>query len=216
MKTLLLFSGGLDSTVLLHYLTKTLQREVKAMIFSYGQRHAKEVETAQAIATRAGAPFEVIDIGEIGRLLQRSRLLNGYLIPHGRGYKSMQETAVPHRNLTMLSIAAAHGASDGYGEVAFGALKDSLYPDCSEDFVAKMDAVIAASDFQKPPVTITTPFIRLTKSDVVSLGVRLDINMGETWSCYEGGEKHCGKCGTCLARREAFRIANVHDDTPYE
>ena len=127
----------------------------------------------------------------------------------------MKSTVVPNRNMIMLSLAAARAIAVGADGVAYAAHSGdhAIYPDCRPEFA---DAVAAALRIcHYTPIELERPFVDMTKADIVRLGAELGVDFSKTWSCYKGGEKHCGKCGTCVERREAFRLAGVPDPTEY-
>lgn len=213
MKTVVLLSGGLDSTVLLAH-RLALGDSVHALCVGYGQRHRREVWAATAVAGHYGVGFEVVELPPT--LMKGSVLTGGGPVPHGH-YEdaSMRSTVVPARNLVLLSLAAAVAFREGVDAVAYAAHAGdhAVYPDCRPAFVEAVRLTLARCDYR--PVTLLTPFVGRTKADVVAEGRRLGVPFELTWSCYEGGCLHCGLCGTCVERREAFRVAGVFDPTVY-
>jgi len=216
MKIVLIYSGGLDSTVLLYsYLAQ--EAEVKALSINYGQRHQKELRAAGRICRDNGVPFSIVDIGAVGALLQSSLTDRKIDVPDGHyAEESMKQTVVPNRNMIMLSLAIGHACSLKYDAVAYAAHAGdhTIYPDCRPAFVDAMAEAARLCDWH--PVEIARPFITKTKADIAALGHALDVPFADTWSCYKGGERHCGTCGTCVERREAFELAKVPDPTEYE
>lgn len=218
-----LLSGGLDSSVLLHYVVRTLGRApVHAVSFDYGQRHAKEIECAhwQADAVDAAA-YRVIDVTFLGELVKGASALvtGGKVVPDLSDLQANQldqpPTYVPNRNMILLSIAAAYAETQGIRDIFYGAqaLDEYGYWDCTTDFLARVNAVLALN--RREPITVHAPFIHKKKVESVRLGVALGVNFGYTWSCYRGGERACGTCPTCVERLKAFEEAGVVDPLPY-
>lgn len=209
-------SGGLDSTVLL-YALRAAGEDVRALSIDYGQRHARELAAAQAICAGAGVPHRVADLSGLGILLAGSSLTSPEVaVPEGHyTAESMKATVVPNRNMILISVAAGYAISLGADRVAYGAHggDHAIYPDCREEFAQALDAALALADWH--PVQLERPFVELTKADLVRKGAALGVPFAQTWSCYVGGEHHCGRCGTCVERREAFALAGVADPTVY-
>jgi len=189
--------------------------------FDYGQRHRRELRCAQSAAGRLGAGHHVIDLTAVGTLLGGSALTDGSVtVPEGHYTDvSMRATVVPNRNAILLAVATGVAVAEGASAVAFGAHAGDhpIYPDCRPAFVEAFAAMaqVANEGFLMPGFQVLAPFIGKTKADIVWLGVQLGVPYAETWSCYVGGEAHCGRCGTCTERREAFMLANVPDPTAY-
>jgi 7-cyano-7-deazaguanine synthase len=216
MKTVAIFSGGLDSTVLLAHLVQAGD-EVLALSIDYGQRHRKELQFAEKTASRLGLEWQLADLRTITPLLAGSSLTSAEIaVPHGHyAEESMKATVVPNRNMIMLSIAAGWALSRKCGRVAYGAHAGdhAIYPDCRPAFVQAMRQSLALADWEQ--LDLYCPFLKLAKADIVRTGAALGVDFTATWSCYEGGEIHCGECGTCVERREAFILAGVTDPTRY-
>ena len=216
-KCLVILSGGLDSTVLLYHLIKE-GFECHALGVNYGQRHGKELAYAQASCVKLGIPFELADLTAITHLLGGSSQTDPSLpVPEGHyAADSMKLTVVPNRNMIMLSIAMGYAISLKLDFIAFGAHAGdhTIYPDCRPEFADKMDDIAQICDWHK--LRLVRPFIHKTKTDIVQLGHELGVPFEDTWSCYKGGEIHCGVCGTCQERRGAFVEAGVVDPTVYE
>jgi 7-cyano-7-deazaguanine synthase len=210
MKTVLIYSGGLDSTVLLNHLLR-MNDDVTCLHFNYGQRHyVRELGAAKCFA-------EVVEV-DISKFVGRhfkSALLGQGDIPEGHyADRSMSATVVPFRNGIMLAMAAGYAKSVGAKCLAIANHSGDhpIYPDCREQFI---QAMARAVELGTPGVQIISPFCCKTKTDIVRLGDELGVAMEKTWSCYKGGEIHCGKCGTCYERKEAFRESGVEDKTEY-
>jgi len=218
MKTIVLLSGGMDSTTLLAYL-KSVDHEVKAIGFDYGQRHVKELKAAQEVAMHYEVPFRVADMRGIGAAFMQGSSQTSADIDVPEGHyeeESMKQTVVPNRNMIMLSIATAYAIQEKFNCVAYGAHRGdhAIYPDCRVSFIQAMYAAIKECDWHT--VKLIAPFIDHSKTDIVRLGYQLYVPYEKTWTCYKGGDKACGKCGTCVERREAFREAFASDPIPYE
>ena len=215
MKTILIYSGGLDSTVLLFKLLRE-GHEVCALGVNYGQRHRKELDAATAICAKLGVEYRIADLSAIRPLLGGSQTDDSVAVPHGHyAAETMKLTVVPNRNMIMLSVAIAWAISTKSESVSYAAHggDHAIYPDCREEFASALNTAAMLADWH--PVNIDRPFVKMSKADIVALGNRLGVPMEMTWSCYEGGEHHCGKCGTCVERREAFQLTGVPDLTTY-
>ena len=223
MNVVLSYSGGLDSTVLLYHLAKQ-GHKVKCLSVDYGQRHRKELKAAREICLLAGVEHEVADLSHLLHLFAGSSQTSFHIpVPEGHyAEKSMQKTVVPNRNMVLLSLACAWAvATKTLGEesaVAYAAHAGdhAVYPDCRPEFTAVMERAMLLCDWHK--VSLLSPFVtlELDKTAIVRHGDRLKVPFALTWSCYKGNEKHCGKCGTCVERKEAFQLAEVIDPTEYE
>ena len=213
---LVIASGGLDSTVALYW-ALARYRTVEALTFRYGQKHQRQEGAAiRAICRAAGVPLTTIDLSFIGRHFSSSLLKGGAKIPEGcYAAKNMASTVVPFRNGIMLSVAAGFAESRKIGTIVLGnhAGDHFLYPDCRAPFV---DAIaLAIREGTMAHIRVASPFCRKSKADIVRAGVRLGAPLALTYSCYAGGTRHCGRCGTCRERHEAFVCAGVHDPTKY-
>lgn len=213
-------SGGLDSTTLAYRLAAA-GYDLSLLSFDYGQRHVRELEFAERSAARLGAVWRRVDLSSITDLIAASALTGDTPVPEGHyAESSMKATVVPNRNMMMLSIAAAHAVSVGAGLVATGvhAGDHFVYPDCRPLFVDTMNAALAAANegFTVEGFRLDAPFLYWSKTDIAAEAGRLGVPIDETWSCYQGGGVHCGRCGTCCERREAVEGAGLSDPTVYE
>jgi len=220
-KAVVVFSGGLDSATCLYYV-RSLGYEVHAVSFNYGQRHKKELDFAKDICKDLGLDHKIVDMTNLNELLQGSALTTDSIdVPHGHyAADNMKLTVVPNRNAIMLSIATGYAVSKG-AEAVFAGMHEGdhfIYPDCRPEFIESFDVSmgIANQGFGHPKLRIRAPFLEKTKAEIVKIGSILDVPFEKTWSCYEGGEIHCGLCGTCQERREAFENAKVKDPTKYK
>ncbi|MFS4436885.1 7-cyano-7-deazaguanine synthase QueC [Paracoccaceae bacterium GXU_MW_L88] len=218
MKTIIICSGGLDSVSLAHSVAE--RGDLFGLIsFDYGQRHRKELDFAAACGTRLGVPHQIIDMRGIGAALSGSALTDAIDVPDGHyAEDNMKLTIVPNRNAIMLSIAYGVAAANGADAVATAVHGGDhfIYPDCRPAFTEAFAAMQNAALDGYADIALETPFVHLTKADIVTEGARVGTPFAETWSCYKGGAQHCGRCGTCVERREAFDLAGVADPTFYD
>ncbi len=213
--SVIVVSGGVDSITMLY---EYRERIALGVSFDYGSNHnARELPFAEMHCKRLGIPHIVIPLDFMPKYFKSSLLQGAEAIPEGNYDDSnMQSTVVPFRNGIMLSIAAGIAESHGlsYVMLANHAGDHTIYPDCRPQFVDAMSAAIEAGTYVG--VKVLAPYTQITKTDIVRRGAALGIDYSQTWSCYKGGEKHCGKCGTCRERIEAFHDAGVVDHTVYE
>lgn len=213
--SVIIYSGGLDSTTLLY---EERERVALAVTFDYGNNHAaRETSCARWHCERLGVEHLVIPLDFMGRYFRSSLTAGADAIPDGSyDDDNMRSTVVPFRNGIMLSVACGLAESRGLSRVLIAnhGGDHAIYPDCRPDFVAAMDAAMQAGTYEG--VRLAAPYTHLSKSDIVQRGAALGVDYGHTYSCYRGGEHHCGTCGTCTERREAFRLAGIPDPTPYD
>jgi len=217
MIALVLFSGGLDSTVLATQM-KQEAKETRLLSIDYGQRHAKELDHSQKVADHLGLGHKVLKLPQLGHILGGSSLTDkSIILPEGHyAEESMKSTVVPNRNMILLALAGGHALSLGFDTIAYAAHAGdhTIYPDCRPEFADAMEKALGLADWKD--LNLHRPYVEMTKSDLVSLGDQLDAPLYLTWSCYAGGKIHCGKCGTCVERKEAFELAKTPDPTKYE
>lgn len=213
-------SGGLDSTVLAYWLAARHSR-LTLLSFDYGQRHRIELDHAAEIARLLDSPHRIIDLTSLGALLTGCALTDtSVAVPDGHYTdESMAATVVPNRNAIMLDIAVSVASAVRADAVAFGAHAGdhAIYPDCRPEFVERFARSVQAANegLLVPEFQVLAPFLTLSKTDVVRLGEALEVPFARTWSCYRGQDVHCGTCGTCTERREAFRGNDIIDPTVY-
>ena len=213
--SLIALSGGVDSTTLLY----EYREEVACAVgFDYGSKHnARELAAAEAICRELDIPYLIIPLAFIGEYFRSDLLLSGGEMQLGNySEENMRSTVVPFRNGIMLSILAGLAESRDLQQVLianhFG--DHAIYPDCRESFVKPMGEAITAGTSNG--VKLVAPYTKLTKAEIVARGTRLGVPYGKTYSCYQGGERHCGRCGTCRERHEAFVANGLEDPTLYE
>lgn len=215
-KTLVLVSGGMDSAALLYYIRNN--SSARAISFNYGQRHGIELEYAARTCYTLGIERETVPMSFLKHLLPGSSQTDSSVpVPAGHySEESMKATVVPNRNMIMLAIAAGHALSHGIESVCYAAHAGdhAIYPDCRPAFVNALNGALALCDWK--PVTVLTPFVHLSKAEILKQGFYLGVNYADTYSCYRGEALHCGRCGTCIERREAFHLAAIPDPTQYD
>jgi 7-cyano-7-deazaguanine synthase len=220
MRIVAVVSGGLDSSVMAHVLHDE-GHDLHTISFDYGQRHRRELDCARALAGDLGVPWELVDLHAAGvtRLLGGSALTDDAVaVPEGHyADESMRATVVPNRNAMMLTVACALAGGMNAGAVAFAVHGGDhpIYPDCRPEFVRAFEEMERLA-MDAPGFRVLAPFVAMTKADIVRLGAAHGVDFARTWSCYNGRAVHCGRCGTCCERREAFDIAGVPDPTEYE
>lgn len=212
---LLVLSGGLDSTTMLY---EFQHRIAMAVSFNYGSNHNdREVAFAKMHCDRLGIAHKIIDLPFFKTIFHSSLLEGAAAIPDGNYNKdNMQSTVVPFRNGIMLSIAAGIAENE---ELAYIMLANhggdhTIYPDCRPEFVEAMNNAVHFGTWNT--VQLLTPYTHLSKAEIATHGKDLNLNYAETWSCYKGGEHHCGTCGTCRERKEALAKAGIEDNTIYD
>lgn len=219
-KAVAVVSGGLDSVTLAHLL-RSEGHDLHLLSFDYGQRHRKELEFARLCADRLDAEHDIVNLSGIASLLKGSALTDDVEVPEGHyAAPNMAITVVPNRNAIMLAIAYATAVVEKADIVAAGFHSGDhpIYADCRPEFVLAFDAMerIATEGHASANLHLYAPFVRLNKRDIVAIGASLGVRFDETWSCYKGSIRHCGRCGTCQERIEAFALAGVEDPTEYE
>lgn len=213
--SVIIVSGGLDSITLLYDKAETI---ALAISFDYGQNHSKkELPYAEYHCQKLGIPHITIPLTFMHQYFKSSLLEGAEAIPEGHyEEENMKSTVVPFRNGIMLAIATGIAESHELKRVyiANHGGDHTIYPDCRPEFIDAMDKATSAGTFVD--VRVEAPYTNISKTDIVRRGTALGIDYAKTWSCYKGSEIHCGKCGTCVERKEAFADAGVEDPTEYE
>ena len=214
-KALIILSGGMDSVTLLHEHKENI---AMAVTFDYGSNHnQREIPLAKLHCERLGIKHIVISLDFMHQYFKSSLLQGADAIPEGHyADENMKSTVVPFRNGIMLAIACGIAESNGLTEVMIAnhAGDHAIYPDCRATFIESMSEAMSYGTYEH--IKIVAPYTGITKGQIAEHGKTLGLNYAETWSCYKGGEKHCGKCGTCVERKEALEYAGIEDPTEYE
>ncbi|ROR97988.1 7-cyano-7-deazaguanine synthase [Sinobacterium caligoides] len=216
-KVVVIYSGGMDSYTVLN---KALQQghEVFALSFNYGQKHSRELICAKQVCEDRGVTHKMSDITAIADLLQSSSLVSSDIaVPEGHyEAESMKSTVVPNRNMILISLAIGYAVDIGAEAVWYGAHSGdhTIYPDCRPEFVEKMNEVSRLANFEV--VDVYAPYLYKNKTDILRDGLAMDLDYGETWTCYKGLEKACGLCGSCVERLEAFAALERRDPVAYD
>lgn len=215
-QTVVVLSGGLDSTTLLYHLLHE-GHALKALSIQYGQRHSRELESARQICRLTSIEHRVVDLSGLSSVFGHNALTDASInVPHGEyDTSNMAVTAVPNRNMILLSIAIGWAIALQYDSVAFGAHSGEYtpYADCQPEFAAAMNSAARVCD--RKPIELLAPFVHWDKAAIVKRGHDLGVPFELTWSCYEGGNLHCGQCSTCLDRQKAFRKNTLVDPVKY-
>ena len=213
--SLIVLSGGMDSVTMLHEYAASIELAVN---FTYGSNHnARELECARRHCKELGIELKVIDLPFIGENFHSSLLEGADAVPtDDYDFDNMKSTVVPFRNGIMLSVACAIAEDKGLKRVMIAnhGGDHTIYPDCRPDFINAMSNAMQAGTYAG--VSVWAPYTTITKADIARHGKQLGLDYRDTWSCYKGGRKHCGKCGTCVERREALAEAGIPDLTEYE
>ena len=213
--SVIIVSGGMDSITLLYERRENI---AMAVTFDYGSNHnAKEIACAKVHCERLGIKHIIIKLGFMKQYFKSSLLEGADVIPEGMyDDENMKSTVVPFRNGIMLSIAIGLAETNKLHNVLIAnhGGDHAIYPDCRPDFINSMD--LAAKNGTYENVRIVAPYTNISKTDIACIGKKLCIDYSETWSCYKGSDLHCGKCGTCVERREAMKEAGINDKTVYE
>lgn len=213
--SVIILSGGMDSVTMLYDYKDSI---ALAVTFNYGSKHnEREIAFARLHCERLGIKHIIIPLDFMQQYFKSSLLIGGEDIPEGHyDDDNMKSTVVPFRNGIMLAIAAGLAESNGLKHVMLAnhSGDHAIYPDCRPGFVSAMSDAIANGTYDG--IDISAPYTNITKTDIARRGAALGLDYSETWSCYKGGERHCGKCGTCTERREALRDAGIEDTTEYE
>ena len=215
-KVVVIYSGGMDSFTVLNKAVND-GFDVYALSFDYGQRHVKELEYAANVCKLLNIHHKIVDISAINSIISGSSLTDDIDVPEGH-YESenMKQTVVPNRNMILLSLAVGYAVSLEANKVYYGAHSGdhAIYPDCRPEFVQKMQDVCAIANYEA--VDIVVPYLNDDKIEILADGLKMGLDYALTWTCYNGREKACGKCGACQERLEAFKLNNATDPLSYE
>jgi 7-cyano-7-deazaguanine synthase len=219
MKALAIVSGGMDSTVLTYDLVAK-GYDVHLMSFNYGQRHKKELDYAKVTGGKLRLNHTIVDITHLTGLISKSTLTSDAPVPDGHyAEDNMRKTVVPNRNSIMLNIAAGYAVTMGANVLATAVHSGDhyIYPDCRPQFIDALQnlLLVANEGFIDEDFKVFAPYVQIPKDGICTIGNDLNVPWLDTWSCYKGGEIHCGSCGTCFERREAFELAGIEDPTDY-
>lgn len=215
-KVVVIFSGGMDSFTVLNLAVKQ-GLNVFALSFDYGQRHKKELDYAARVCKSLGVAHKIVDISAINQLIGGSSLTSDIAVAEGHyAEESMKTTVVPNRNMILLSMAVGYAVSLEATKVYYGAHSGdhAIYPDCRPEFVHKMNDVCAIANYEA--IEIVTPYLEVSKTAILTAGLAMNLDYAQTWTCYNGREKACGKCGACQERLEAFSENGATDPLQYE
>ncbi|MFX1274214.1 MAG: 7-cyano-7-deazaguanine synthase QueC [Promethearchaeota archaeon] len=215
-KVVLILSGGMDSTTLLYDLIHQ-EKDVYSITYDYGQKHKKEIIMAQETCKKLGVPHKIINLTLLNEIAPSALTRDNWEVPEGHySEPNMKQTVVPNRNMVMISIAVSHAIGIGATEVYYAAHSGdhAIYPDCRKEFISKLNEAIELCDWEK--ISLKAPYANLDKGDIAIRGRDLGVDYSLTWTCYKGGSKACGKCGSCVERLEAFEKAKLKDPLDYE
>jgi len=215
-KVIVIVSGGMDSATLLYHVLDQ-GHTAKALSVDYGQRHVKELDFARKLCEAVDVEHQIADLTAINPLLGNNSL-SGRETPIPEGHyaeESMKQTVVPNRNMILLSVAIAWAVSNKFDAVAYGAHSGdhAIYPDCRPEFATAMDQAARLCDWNS--IELWRPFVDMDKGQIAKRGADLGVPFKMTWTCYKGLDLHCGKCGACVERKEAFATQSLPDKTHY-
>ena len=209
-KILVIYSGGLDSFTLLNAAIRE-GNYVEAITFNYGQKHKKEIDYASQVCSKLNIPQEIVNL-DLEKIFSDSALVGDIKIPKGNYDKDkMKQTVVPNRNMIMISVAASLAIKNELDCLWYGAHAGDheIYPDCRPEFIEKLGAVLSICDYHK--LKFEAPYMKMNKNEILSKGLKMNLNYAQAWTCYVGGSKPCLKCSSCLERASAFKFNKVDD-----
>ncbi|MBO2643875.1 7-cyano-7-deazaguanine synthase QueC [Shewanella algae] len=217
-KVVVIYSGGMDSFTVLHNVISEGYIPY-AVTFDYGQRHDKEICYAKQVCRELGITHQVVDLRAISQLIGGSSLTKDSKIAVPEGHyaeDNMKSTVVPNRNMILISLATGYAASIGASKVFYGAHSGdhTIYPDCRPEFVKKINEVTYIANYE--PIEVLSPYLHKSKIEILTDGLKMGLDYSKTWTCYNGRELACGKCGSCIERLEAFDKNQQVDPILYE
>ena len=215
-KAVVILSGGLDSTTLL-YVVINQGFDVRALSFDYNQKHKKELWCAMKTCTNLGIEHKVLELAILNEIAPSALTRADWQMPEGHyAAENMKQTIVPNRNMIMISLAAAYAIGVGAQHLFYGAHAGDhdIYPDCRKEFVIAMQEVLKLCDWKQ--VQLHAPYLDIDKGDIVKKGLALSVPYQDTWTCYQGLEEACGRCGSCQERLEAFAKNHTTDPIVYK
>lgn len=216
MMSVIIVSGGMDSVTLL-YDIHSRGEEVHALSFDYNQRHQKEIQYAKMNCDALNIPHTIISLSVLNDIAPSSLTRQSSPVPEGEyDGENMKQTVVPNRNMVMLSLAASFAISIGADKLYYGAHSGdhAIYPDCRPEFVKAVSETLLLCDWH--PIELVVPYLHDNKETILKRGLDLGIDYSKTWTCYNGREKACGKCGSCVERLAAFIAIGKTDPLEYE
>lgn len=216
MRSVIIVSGGMDSVTLLHDV-HSQGDEIYAITFDYGQRHKKEIGCAKWNCDKLNIPHKIIPLSVLNEIAPSSLTRTDTDVPEGEyDGENMKQTVVPNRNMVMLSLAASYAIGIGATKLYYGAHSGdhTIYPDCRPEFVAAMNKVLSLCDWHQ--IELVVPYLDGNKETILKRGYELGVDYAYTWTCYNGREKACGKCGSCDERLAAFKAIGQNDPLEYE
>lgn len=215
-RALVVLSGGMDSVTALAWAAQAYS-EVHALTANYGQRHSREIDAAIIQAGRYAQRWDLVDLTPIGKLLTGSALTDDVEVPRGHyAEPTMKATVVPNRNAILANVAAGVAVARDLEVIVMGvhAGDHAIYPDCRPEFIDGLASMLAIANYS--PIGVDAPFLHLDKLGILRIGHALGVDYADTWTCYVGGEKACGTCGSCSERLEAFDMLGRPDPLEYE
>lgn len=218
MTALVVLSGGMDSATALAY-AKTVHGDVDALTVNYGQRHVREIDAARTSADQWAGRHDVVDLSSVGSLLGGSALTDTIAVPEGHySDESMSATVVPNRNAILANIAAGVAVARKHDAIVLGVHSGDhpIYPDCRPEFITALQALLDVANHGYHRVRVEAPFLHTDKAGILRVGMTLGVDYAATWTCYKGGDKACGRCGSCVERLEAFALIGETDPLEYE
>lgn len=218
MTALVVLSGGMDSVTALAY-SATVHGDVDTITVNYGQRHVREILAASESAARWANRHDVLDLSALGGLLGGSALTDDIAVPEGHySDDSMSATVVPNRNAILANIAAGIAVARKHDAIVLGVHSGDhpIYPDCRPEFITALQSMLDVANDGYHRVQVEAPFLHTDKAGILRVGTALGVDYGQTWTCYKGGVKACGRCGSCVERLEAFALIGETDPVEYE